>query len=138
MLLVPNVGELVFLEWIVDRLNSDGVTVRLFQNDHTPGDADEEGDYTVASFDGYDAIAADAWQPPFTDGDEYAHTFHAACTWTNTGVTANTIYGYFVVKSVDGSQILWAERFESPVVIDTPGQSLSITPHFTLRSQPPA
>ena len=52
-------------------------------------------------------------------------------TFSFSGGTAVTVYGYFVVDSVSGL-LLWSERFASPITVQNNGDSIVLTLKITL------
>lgn len=135
MLKVPDVGELLLMAFLRDKLNSPGVYLHLYQNDRTPANADVLADYTDATFDGYVELPLDAFSVPITVSGR-AFIAMGLQVFTMTGaVTPNNIYGYYVVNNAQ-TGLLWAERFSSvPIVMNGPGDVVSVTPSLTLRSE---
>lgn len=134
---VPNVGELELLDKMLkDALSVDeSYTMKLFKNDVTPGDSDTAGTYTEADFSGYSAktLTRSGWGAASTVGG-VAQSVYTNQTWTKSGATSNTIFGYYVIGTTS-TTLLWAERLSSSVALALDGSSLTITPTFTLRSQ---
>jgi len=70
------------------------------------------------------------------DGSGRSVASWAALTFTKSGATGNTIYGYWVDDNTAGTpELLWAEIFDSPVVLTTDGTFLILVPQFTGKSQ---
>lgn len=112
-----------------------GLTLRLFQNNHTPDGADVAGDYTEATFSGYAAVALNNWGNAFQNGSDQGEIDETVRIFTCTGPSpSNAIYGYYVT---DGSgNLVWAERNPAgPVTINTAGQTYSVLPRQTAVNQ---
>jgi hypothetical protein len=129
---VSNSAELVLLAAIRSYLNSQPDVLHLYQNDLTPGDSDEVGDYTECDFDGYLSINLGAWSVPTTVSGK-AYIAEATKVFVCTGnTTPNDVYGYYVTNYA-GTELLWAQRFTSPPIpITEADDAISVTPTFTL------
>ena len=129
---VPNTGEVLILQELIAYLNS--LVIDLYQNNYTPVDTSLAADFTVATFDGYAQKTLDTFAAAFLNGNDKAETDHLLLTWVSTGVTANTIYGYYVRTS--GGLLVYAERNPTGgTLIDAIGESYSILPRFTLATE---
>lgn len=137
MLLVPDAGELILLGYIRATINANNVFLALFQNDKTPANGDVLADYTVCDFDGYATKSLNNFSIPITVAGR-AYIAEALQVFLATGgVTPNDVYGYYVIDA-GGTTVLWAERFPgAPISINAAGQTVPVTPSFTLRSEPP-
>lgn len=128
-LVVPDKGEIVLLEYIVNisRDNTEHPVLHLYTNDIDPEDASHgasgedfsTGTFTEAVESGYAAITL--------TGSNWTTTQVAgvATAQYNTGVTfsfavGENVYGYYVTNTDD--EIMWAERFPgAPVELPTIG-----------------
>jgi len=129
-LVVPNQGEQIALEALVGKTAGQNLILRLFTNDITPGEADDETDYTEASGDGYEAITLTAANWTFTAGAP-SNLAYAQQTFTFTGALGN-VYGYYFTQAVSG-KLTWAERFTgAPFNVANNGDEIKITPQITL------
>lgn len=134
VLVVPNVAKRI-LQIYTTGLGPPGTwTIKLFSNNATISAATVLSDLTEATFSGYAAInlsglAVDASLDAF---NRAVATWNPA-TWTKSGVTGNTIYGYYVIQP--GPALMWAEKFDFPIPMTTDGAYLVITPRFTYTSQ---
>lgn len=126
-LLVPSVGEAQMLTLIL----AGNTSLRLFQNNHTPAEADGDTDYTVATFTGYANVTLTGGSWSITTGDPSFATYAQQTFSSSANQSAQTIYGYYVVHVASGV-LLWAELFSSPVVIANNGDQIKITPRFEL------
>jgi len=133
-LIVPRPSSLLFLNGIIVEL-LESAELCLFKNDYTPIATTVLADFTEADFDGYARIVLSGWPAAALDANDKASTELAAQTFTKSGaVTANTIYGVFVLDDV--GNLLYAERNPAGgVVINTAGQTYSYLPRFTDKSE---
>lgn len=126
---VPNAGKKKLLELAVKETSPENFSLRLFKNDYTPVAGSVAGDFTVADFTGYaNATLTRASWGSATTADPSVIAY-AAQTFTMSGGSAQTIYGYYVVGATSGT-ILWAERFSSAITLALTGDNISITPSF--------
>lgn len=110
------------------------LTLRLYQNNHTPADTDTAASYTEATFAGYAAVALGSWSNAFLNSDNYGETDETTRVFTCTGSSpANTIYGYYIT---DGSgNLIWAEiNPAGSFLINTAAQTYTVLPRWTLRN----
>lgn len=129
-LVVPNVGENIFLAAGLNKTAGQDQTLKLFATNVTPAETDTAGSYTVATGGGYvdKSLAGASWT--ITNGNPTSAAF-AQQTWTFTGaLTTNaTVFGYFVVQASSGT-LLWAEAFTS-FTPATNGDQILLTPQIT-------
>jgi len=128
------------LRVVLDLLTVDGATpgpydaaiVALFQNDFFPNANQVVGDFTEADFDGYAQSTAAVWGDAITDVAGETAVYADTKQFTATGgVTTNTIYGYYVLDST-ATKVLWAERFEDPVIVTAAGQGVVVVPKYAM------
>jgi hypothetical protein len=94
--------------------------LRLFQNDFTPDEGSEVGDFTEADFDGYGAVAL-SFAAAFLNGDEQGQLNASSVTFTRgSGAESNDVYGVYVTDS-DG-EVTFFEKFPSPIAMETEGE----------------
>jgi hypothetical protein len=102
-------------------------SVILFKNDITPGLATVLADLTLADFTGYAPYPVAAWDNTSRDPATGLLQILSASgnpSFVQTGTTiVNTIYGQAVI---DGGKILLAERFDTPVEMDTTGKRIDL------------
>lgn len=108
--------------------------IDLFKNNHVPSHATVIANLTVADFGGY---AQETMVSPVVSSSLDA-AFRGVVTWsdvtfTRTSSPTNTIYGYFVTTGSGG--LCWVERFDNPVVVDTNGIFIKLTPKLTDKSE---
>ena len=124
-LLVPDVGEVLLLEYALNKTEPTEVKLKLFKNDYTPVEGSVVADFTESDGAGYAAIvlAGANWTIATSVGVTTAE--YAQQTFTLTG--AITHYGYYITNN-NGSQVLWAERFsDAPHTIPSGGGTEKIT-----------
>jgi len=128
-----NGSKAVILANALNKTAPQNLTLRLFKNNITPADGDNvnASGYTEATFTGYTSIALTAASWSISTADP-ANATYAQQTFTSTAdQTAQPQYGYYVTRA-DGS-LLFAERFsDGPYTISTNGQTIKITPNFSL------
>lgn len=125
---VPDVGENLALEMIVNKTAPQNLVLKLYSNNITPSDTDTAGTYTECTFTGYAAITLTGASWGAASGGSIAY---AQQTFTCSGAGSENCYGYFVVQSSSGT-LLYSERGTGvPFVITTIGDNVKITPTIT-------
>jgi hypothetical protein len=123
---VPDTGENLTLEMMVNKTAPQNLQLRLYQNNITPSDTDTTATYTEANFTGYAAIALTG--ASWNAASAGTITYSAQQTFTCTGASSNTIYGYYVTQ-VTSTTLLYSERDASaPFSIVNSGDAIKITP----------
>jgi len=109
----------------------------LYKNNYTPVDGQLIGDYTECTYTGYATqdVAAAGWGSPTDDGT-CSTSVAAAQTYTSTGGTADTAYGYYVTSTADGA-LLWGEKFGTPVDMSVAGRSTILVPTYQAKTGTP-
>ena len=125
-LLVPDVGENLILEMIVNKTAAQNLDLWLFQSNTTPAEGDTLATYTEATFSGYAEIALTGASWGAASGGTIAY---AQQTFTHDGGgTSNSIYGY-LLQQTTSTTLLWVERDGSaPFTMDTNGDNIKVTP----------
>lgn len=124
-LVVPDVGEVLLLGYMLNKVEPTEVKLHLYTNDYTPVEGSVVGDFTEAVAAGYAAIelAGASWTIATDTGVTTASYAQQTFTFT----AASTNYGYYVTNN-DGSQVLWAERFsDAPHTLPSGGGTEKIT-----------
>ncbi len=129
-LTLVNGGEVIALEYLVNKDSPENLVLRLYQNDLTPGDTDVVGDYTEADFTGYSAITLTGASWSVSSGDPATASYAEQDFTSSADQSAQTIYGYFLTR-VTGGELVWAERFPNSQVIQNNGDRISITARIT-------
>lgn len=129
-LVVPNGAEVVLLSYFVGKIAStEGLTLRLFTNNVTPGETDTAATFTEASGNGYAAIPLTGASWTVTPGAPTSAAY-AQQTFTFSGALGN-VYGYYLTRTTTGD-IAWAERFsDGPYNIQNNGDQIKVTPTIT-------
>jgi|PlaIllAssembly_1097288.scaffolds.fasta_scaffold66033_2 hypothetical protein len=124
-------GELIVLEAFVNMLAPQDLVLRLFTNNITPAETDDEGDYTEDSGDGYDHVdiaGASGWT--WAAGDPSSLSY-VECEFAYTGAGGN-VYGYYITQVTSGIAVI-AERFtDGPYNIQNSGDRILVTPSLTI------
>lgn len=124
-------GEQIMLEAFVNKTAPQDLVLRLFTNDWTPAEANDETDATEASGNGYahiDLNTGGSWT--FTGGDPSTLAY-AEQTFTFTGALGN-VYGYYVTQVTSGKAVI-AERFsDGPYNVQNNGDTIDVTVSFTI------
>ncbi|RDJ35488.1 MAG: hypothetical protein DWQ19_11775 [Crenarchaeota archaeon] len=129
-LTAPTIGEVVLLEYIVNKETPTELVLHLFKNNPTISDATVYGDLTEATEAGYAAITLTGTDWTVADVGGLGTATYAEQTFTFT--TAASIYGYYVT-STTASELLWLEKFSgAPFTLPSGGGSIGISPRITL------
>lgn len=109
---------------IVGGVGGTNLTIRLYKNNPTVNATLLQSTLVQADFDGYTPYNSALWSAPAIDGGGDAFILSPTVVFGRTsGVTTNTIYGYYVTYddgSLDGI-VLIIESFATPkpMVVDT-------------------
>lgn len=129
-ILVPDTGEVIALQYLVNKGTPEDLKYCLFTNNITPSETDTAATYTLASGGGYadKTMIGANWT---VSGGAPSQATYAAQTWTFTGaLTTNpTIYGYIVKRATSGDLVL-AETFTSFTPAAS-GDNIVLTPKIT-------
>lgn len=130
-LLCPDAGEVQLLTMALSKATVETQTLRLFVNNYTPVEGSVAGSFTEMSTCGYSAIALAraSWSIASAAGVTTASFAQQTFTFTAGGPT--TVYGYYVTETTSGV-LLWAELFSSAQTVQYTGDTIKITPKFTL------
>jgi hypothetical protein len=114
--------------------------VRLFNSAIVPSAGDTLGTYTPseATFSGYAPISYSNgnWSAPVVAAS-IATIAGPLTTFTCTvaPMTPETIYGYFIDAVTPGDVLLWAQLFDTPLLIAAVGNYVQFTPQFQFSSR---
>lgn len=102
--------------------------LHLYTNNYDPALGDTVANYTEASFTGYakGVILGAGWGAVTVAAHVASSTHGTTFTFTNTGSSPVTIYGYYVTDTSDAN-LKWAESFDTARILNT-GDELQITP----------
>jgi hypothetical protein len=137
-LLVPDVGEVVLLSNLLAGGTLENWTLKLYKTSVTPAESDTAASYTVADFTSYSdktltrSVSGGTWSTPSTSTGTTSSSYNAGTpqNWTNTGASAQTIYGYYVVGATS-TTLLFAELFAASRTLNQNDQ-LNLTPRIQL------
>lgn len=125
---VPDVGENLVLEMIVNKTAAQNLVLKLYSSNTTPAESDTAVTYTEATFTGYSAITLTGASWGAASGGSIAY---AQQTFTCSGASSEDIYGYFVIQTTS-STLLYSERGTGvPFSITTVGDNVKVTPTIT-------
>jgi hypothetical protein len=137
-LLVPNVGEIELLDKLLkDALVDDeDYILKLYQNNYDPIATSTAANFTVCTFDNYSdkTLTRAGWGAAAEVGGVATSSYSVEQSWTCNSGTQD-VYGYYIVGGDAPNTLLWAEKFTVTRTLAA-GDSLRMTPKFTLRSQP--
>jgi len=130
-LLVPNVGEDLALQYLVNKASPQNLVLRLFKSNTTPAEGDTAGTYTEADFTGYAALTLAGASWTVTPGAP-SQAAYAQQTFTSSAEQASqSIYGYYLTR-LTGGELVYAERFtDGPYAIAHLGDAIKVTPQIT-------
>jgi len=131
-LVVPAVGELVFLNYIVGvAAGSEELILRLFKSNNQPGQTDILGDYTEANFVGYAAIQIASGDWTVTSGSPSQAAAPQQIFTSSQNQTQQRIYGYYYTRAVSGDLVA-VERFsDGPYTVAALNDRVRVTPQIT-------
>jgi len=126
-LVVPDAAEEAFLDLILNV----NYTLHLFTNDPTDGEDLDAGDFTEATFTGYEAknLTGGSWTT--TPGDPATGTYAVQAFVSSADQAPQTVYGYYVTTT-SGGALRWYEKFDEPITVQYNGEAIRVTPQFTL------
>ena len=123
---VPDVGENVILEAVVNKTPPQDLVLKLFINNITPSDTDDASDYTEAGFPGYADIGLTGADWNAASGGSISCA--AAKSFTCSGTSTDDVYGYYITQVTSGI-LMWSERASSaPIAVRVSGDEVRLTP----------
>ena len=129
-LIVPNEGEILLLQYMINMTAAEDQVLRLYTNDPTLGETTVRGDLTDSTEAGYSPITLTAAGWTTTQVSGITTGVYDEVTFTYT--TSASVYGYFVTD-MSQNDILWVERFSgAPFNLPTGGGTIAITTKITL------
>ena len=130
-LVVPNAGELIILQYMVNKTDPGDLILHLYSNDQSLVEGTVVGNLSENTEDGYvkATLAGADWSTALVS----TNTATASHTEKTFAFTAGaTVYGYYVTDNSEAT-LLWAERFSgAPFVLPSGGGTIAITPKVTL------
>lgn len=125
-----NQGEGLALEMIVNKTAAENLVLKLFKNDWTPAEGDDETDATEADFTGYSAKTLTGASWTVTPGAPSIATYAQQEFASTANQTAQTIYGWYLIQTTSG-KLMWAERFSASGEVSLNGHKIRVTPRIT-------
>ena len=131
-ILVPDTGEVIALSYLTGKTAAtEGLTLRLFQNNITPAEADTAATYTQATFTGYVSLALTPATWTVTGGAPTSATYPQQTFTSTAGAQNQSIYGYYLIRTTT-LDLVYAERFsDGPYTIVNNGDAIKVTPTIT-------
>lgn len=106
-------------------------TLKLYSSNTVLTDAITAASLTEATFTGYSAKALTGGAWSISSGAPAAGSYAQQSFTSTADQAAQTIYGYYVVRTSDG-RLQWVEAFTSPIVVEFNNDSIRVTPRLTL------
>jgi hypothetical protein len=131
-ILVPSASEATLENFMLGVTTPGNQNLKLFVNNVTPDDTFVAASLTEMSTLGYaqKVLTKTSWvTTPGATGFP-ASSAYATQTWTFTGGTAVTVYGYYYTDVTSGL-LLAVELFASPKIVQNTGDQIIITPTIT-------
>ncbi len=132
-LVIPNIGETMVLDNALKTASPEALIMKLYSNNYDPLNSSVAGSFTECSGGGYasKALTRAGWGAA-VGGSPSSSTYGTGQVFSWTG--ACTVVGYFLVGATSGT-LYWAERlYASTGNTFANGDSLTVTPKFTLAS----
>lgn len=130
-LLVPNGGEDLALQYLVNKAAPQNLVLRLFQNNITPAETDVVGTYTEATFTGYASITLTGATWTTTPGAPSQAAYPQQSFTSSAEQASQSIYGYYLTR-LAGGELIYAERFtDGPYPVAHNGDVVKVTPQIT-------
>lgn len=130
-LLVPNTGEVIALQYLVNKAAPENLVLHLYKNNITPAEADVAGTYTEATFTGYTAITLTGASWTVTGGAPSSASYAQQTFSSSAGSQNQDIYGYYLTR-LGSADLVYAERFsDGPYNIANNGDAIRVTPTIT-------
>lgn len=124
-LVVPNQGEIKFLEYLTQEEAVENYIVKLFTNTGTPSESWTEGDLDEVGatiYSGPVTLVNAGWSVVSPGGITVA--IYDAITFSVS--ESASVYGYYVMNAA-GNALMWLERFDSaPFVIPAGGGQIEV------------
>ena len=128
-IVIPDVGKVRILEWLLEATDPAALKVGLFLNDETIDADSVYGDFTLTVTEGlsHKVLAEGSWT--VGSADPATATYDAEQSWTSTGAT-HTLYGYLIWDDTDDT-IMWGENWAASEATYN-GKITALTPYLTL------
>lgn len=133
---IVNQGEIIALEYLVNKDSPENLVLRLFKNDVENGlsasqkEALDETDFTEADFTGYAALTLTGASWVSTPGDPGNVSYAEQVFASTANQTAQTIYGWYLTRLTGGELVMY-DYLNNPQVIQNDGDQIRVTPTLT-------
>lgn len=133
---IVNQGEIIALEYLVNKDSPENLVLRLFKNDVESGlsaaqkEALDETDFTQADFTGYGALTLTGASWVSTPGDPGNVSYAEQVFASTANQTAQTIYGWYLTRLTGGELVMY-DYLNNPQVIQNDGDQIRVTPTLT-------
>lgn len=132
--IIPDVAKRPILAYQTGVAAPGAWTLILFSNNAVVSSLTVLSDLTTATFSGYSTPTLSGMTLDASlDAFGRAVVTWNPVTWTKSGATGNTIYGYAILQP--GPALIQVEKFDIPIPMLTDGAYLVITPKVTYTSQ---
>ena len=127
-MVIPDEGKQYWLDVALGIATAEDFNVQLYTNNYTPVDGTTATDFTAATFTGSGAfVVAPGY---FSASVIVANVAESDAvpfpTWTNSGATTETCYGWYAVSDISGV-VVAAQRFDNARVM-SPGATEDLDP----------
>jgi hypothetical protein len=130
-LVVPNVGEVKLLSYMLNIIAPPNTVLHLYSNNLTPSATSVYADCTEVSASGYAAVTLTSATWTVATSAGVATASYPEITFTFS--TSATVYGYYVTDT--STNLLWLERFTAaPFQLPSSGGQILITSTISLNS----
>lgn len=130
-LLVPNIGEDLALQYLVNKASPQNLVLRLFKSNTTPAEADTAGTYTEADFTGYASITLTGASWTTVQGAPSQASYAQQSFTSSADQASQNVYGYYLTR-LAGGELVYAERFsDGPYAIAHLNDVIKVTPQIT-------
>lgn len=131
-LMVPDIGETMFLDNILKTASPEALNLKLYSNNFDCVEGSVASAFTEVSGGGYALknLTRAGWNAAQSAAGVSSSTYGTAQTFSFTGTV--TVVGYYLVGASSGT-LYWAERlYAGAGQVFNNGDSLTITPKITL------
>lgn len=137
-LVVPNASEVILLERMLNKQNTDTMVLKLFTSNTIPVPGTILTNLTECSQTGYTAVTMtnSSWAVAASPLTGAAVATYAEQTFTFSSAASGVdIYGYYVTDTSGTPNLLWVERFTTaPFSVPPAGGQIAITPTINLEN----
>jgi hypothetical protein len=136
-LVVPNASEVILLERMLNKQNTNTLVLKLFSSNTIPVPGTLLSDLTEVSQTGYAAVTLtnSSWAIAASPLTGAAVATYAEQTFTFSSAASGVdVYGYYVTDT-SGPNLLWVERFSTaPFSVPPAGGQIAMTATINLEN----